>query len=256
MKNLVTLVFLLFLSSSSYAQRYIDAQDIIKDLKNGKDIIISNATIKGTLDFTNMHEKLPELPKRSSWWNDGGSNKVPELIKVKIIFNNCVFRNNVLAYIPDEKSGYTFTADFNNTVKFVNCTFKRKAMFKYSVFNKNADFSGTNFRDDSTFKWAKFKDKSLFTKAKFEESATFKHTDFESFASFKGSTFLETATFKNTKFLDGVTFRNAKFEEDFNIKYMKVRGDFDITNMKVAFDLNAKYTKINGKNFNKSLIDN
>jgi hypothetical protein len=36
---------------------------------------------------------------------------------------------------------------------------------------------------------------------------------------------------------------------------MNVSGDFNISNMKVAYEIDSKYTKINGKNFNKHLLD-
>ena len=36
---------------------------------------------------------------------------------------------------------------------------------------------------------------------------------------------------------------------------MKVSGDFNITNMNVSYDIDSKYTKINGKSFSKYLID-
>tara|TARA_B110000046_G_scaffold172227_1_gene193805 strand:+ start:6922 stop:7041 length:120 start_codon:yes stop_codon:yes gene_type:complete len=35
---------------------------------------------------------------------------------------------------------------------------------------------------------------------------------------------------------------------------MNVSGDFNVTNMKVGYDIDSKYTKINGENFNKYLI--
>ena len=50
--------------------------------------------------------------------------------------------------------------------------------------------------------------------------------------------------------LTGITLK-----EDLNIKYMQVSGDFIITNMNVAYDIDSKYTKINGKSFSKYLID-
>ncbi|WP_281979887.1 pentapeptide repeat-containing protein [Tenacibaculum mesophilum] len=254
MKIIVTITGLLLCFSTAFAQKVINASDIMRDVKNGKAIEISNTTIKGTLDFTFMNEALPKLPKRKSWWNNGGSNTVEKQITNKVSFVNCVFDDDVLAYIPHEKSGYTFVANFEDIVVFKDCTFEQKAMFKYSDFERNTNFSNTKFKGDSTFKYAKFDRDITFENTSFEEPATFKYADFNRFVSFKNSVFNESAIFKYTEFKDGVSFKNVKFEEDLNIKYTKVSGEFDITGMEVAFDIDSKYTKINGKSFNKYLM--
>ncbi|CAM1364134.1 Pentapeptide repeat-containing protein [Tenacibaculum sediminilitoris] len=254
MKNIVTIIALIFSISTAFAQKTVNASDIMRDVKDGKAIEISNATIKGVLDFTFMNEALPKLPKRKSWWNNGGTNTIEKQITDKVSFINCVFRDDVLAYIPDEKSGYTFVANFEDIVTFKDCTFEEKAMFKYSDFERNANFSNTKFKGDSTFKYAKFNRDITFQNTLFKEPATFKYAKFNRFVSFKNSVFNESAIFKYTEFKDGVSFRNVKFEEDLNIKYTKVSGEFDITGMEVAFDIDSKYTKINGKSFNKYLL--
>lgn len=253
MKNIITLLVLAF-TTATFAQKTIDASDLLQDIKDGKAINISNATITGVLDLTYMDEALPKLPKRKRWWNNGGSNEVKKMIEGKISFINCTFKDDVLAYIPHEDSGYTFTADFEDVAIFKDCTFERKAMFKYSDFERDADFSGSKFLDDSTFKYAKFDRGISFANTHFDEPATFKYSEFREKVSFSNAIFKETATFKYTKFKDGVSFNNCKFEEDLNLKYTKVTGDFDITNMEVAYDIDSKYTKINGSSFSKYLL--
>ncbi len=252
----ITTIITLFLATVVFSQKTVDASDILKDIKDGKKINISNATIEGVLDLTYMDDALPSLPKRRRWWNNGGSNTVEKDISSNISFVNCIFKDDVLAYIPHEDSGYTFIANFEDDVIFKNCTFERKAMFKYSDFDENTDFSGSKFMDDSTFKYAEFSRNISFENTLFEEPATFKYADFRNFVSFTNSVFKETATFKYTKFKDGVSFNNVKFEEDLNLKYAKVDGEFDIKNMEVGYDIDSKYTKINGKSFNKYLLKN
>lgn len=254
MKNIVTFIALLFCFSTSFGQQKIAASEIIKDVANGKSVEISNATITGVLDFTFMDKALPNLPKRKRWWNNGGSNTVEKQIESKISFINCVFTDDVLAYIPHEKSGYTFIANFEDEVIFKDCTFENKAMFKYSDFERNTDFSNTKFKDDSTFKYAEFKRDISFKNTLFDESSTFKYADFNRFVSFENAVFTESGVFKYTEFNQGVSFRDVKFEEDLNIKYTKVSGEFDITGMDVNFDIDSKYTSINGKSFSKYLL--
>jgi len=224
------LLICLFITVAATAQTKVDASKIMNDIKNGKDVVYKNTTIVGTLDFTFMEEKLDKLPRRkkSSWWNSGNkSNKIKKLIKNNVSFVNCVFEDNVLAYIHDENSGYTFTADFDGDAIFKHCTFNKMAMFKYSHFNEKTDFERSKFNNSSTFKYAEFSNNVSFANAIFKESATFKYS----------------------KFHNGISFNNAKFEEDLNLKYTKVSGKFDIKGMFVAFDIDSKYTKINGEKF-------
>lgn len=260
MKYKITFLACLILATTSlFSQKNIKASDIMKAMKAGKSISYQNATILGVLDFTYMEEALEKLPrkKKNSWWNSGNSsNTINNSIDVKISFINCTFKEDVLAYIPDEDSGYTFTANFEDEVLFKNCIFERKAMFKYSIFERNTDFSGTNFDDDSTFKYAKFKSNSSFSNTNFSEISTFKYADFSKNVSFAESVFEDSAVFKYTKFHKGVSFKNTNFEEDLNIKYMEVSGDFNINKMKVGYDIDSKYTKINGQSFNKVLLEN
>lgn len=259
MKYKITLLFTLFLSFTFFAQKTIEASDIMADIKKGKSITYQNATIVGTLDFTYMNDALEKLPakRKSSWWRNGNStNEIKKIIEVKISFIDCTFKDDVLAYIPDEDSGYTFTASFEDIAIFKNCNFERKAMFKYSRFERESDFSGSFFEDDSTFKYAKFDKDTNFESTKFSEISTFKYAKFIRKVSFANSVFEDSAVFKYTKFNNGVSFFNTNFEEDLNIKYMQVFGDFDITKMKVGYDIDSKYTKINGKSFNKYLLIN
>ena len=248
-KSIFLTLFIFCLSLVTTAQKRINAQEILKAAKSGKTISYKNATIVGVLDFTFMDEALDKLPKRKKWWNYNNTNKVEKQIESSISFINCTFEDDVLAYIPDEDSGYTFTANFEDTTTFKNCTFKEKAMFKYSYFERDASFEGTIFNGDSTFKYANFSKGSSFKNTSFGESSTFKYAKFNRNVSFEKAVFKETATFKYAKFNDGVSFNNARFEEDLNLKYTKVSGDFDIKGMHVAYSIDTKYTKINGKEF-------
>lgn len=256
MKSKIIFATCFFLTLSFFAQKTIEASDVMKNIKEGKDISYQNTTIVGTLDFTYMDETLEKLPKKkkNSWWNNDTSNLIKKVIKANISFTNCVFKDDVLAYIPDEDSGYTFTADFDNNIIFKHCTFQGKAMFKYSHFKEYTDFTGTIFNDDNTFKRAEFKKAISFKSTKFTERATFKYAKFSKNVSFANSIFEDSAVFKYTKFNNGVSFNHANFEEDLNIKYMEVLGEFDITKMNVGYDIDSKYTKINGKSFNKYLL--
>lgn len=231
---LYLILFAFILSPSVFAQQTVQASDIMNDIKMGKTVSYNNVTIKGTLDMTFMNEKLPDLPKKRKWWQNGGSNSVKKQIESSISFINCTFEDNVYAYYHDEDSEYTFVANFENDVIFSNCTFKGEALFKYSDFERDANFKDSKFTSRTTFKYAKFYNNVSFANSIFDEDAIFKYTQFR----------------------DGVSFNNVKFRDNLDIKYTKVSGEFDITNMSVTDNIDSKYTKINGKGFNKYLLDN
>ena len=231
--RIIMLLFFSFFILRAFAHTTVLSSGIMKDIRDDKNISYEDVTIMGELDFAYMAEKMPDLPEKSKWWNNGGNNTVEESIDINVSFRNCTFEDDVLAYIHDEKSGYTFTADFDKDVVLKNCKFRRNVMFKYSDFDGKTDFSGCRFQRESTFKYAEFDEKTDFSNVRFGDDATFKYAQFD----------------------EGVSFKNAIFEESWNIKYMKVRGEFDIAGLDVKNDIDAKYTKINGRSFTSYLID-
>ena len=254
MKNitkLTGLIICLFITVSLTAQNTVKASKIMNDIKKGKDIVYKNTTIVGVLDFTFMEEQAEKLPKRKKrWWNNGNTNnKIEKQISNKISFENCIFEDNVFAYIHDEDTQYTFVANFEGDAIFRNCTFNEKGMFKYSKFHEVADFSNSKFKNESTFKYADFKSKTSFSNTFYGESSTFKYAVFKRNVSFANAIFQETATFKYAKFNNGVSFNKTRFEEDLDIKYTKVTGDFDVKGMHVEYSVDSKYTRINGNSF-------
>ena len=224
---------LVLVSANAVAQSEIAASRILEDLKNGMDVSYENVTITGDLDLTYYFEKKydDEYSKRRSWF-DTGDNEVEEMIESKIRFVNCTFDDDVLAYYHDDRTEYTFTASFEQSVQFVKCTFSGRSAFKYSEFEEGADFSGSSFDEEALFKYAKF----------------------ERSTSFKAATFDDDANFKYAKFRQGLDFSNTKFNYDLNLKYAKIRGDFGHNDMNVRRDLDVKYTEVNGDSFSKYLI--
>ena len=230
----LSLALLCLISFAAWSQTKVSATDIMADMKSGKDITYENVTVTGVLDFTYMDEKAEDLPVRRRWWRNGGNNVINEVIESRISFVNVTFEDDVLAYYHDDRSEYTFTADFENDVVFKNCQFKRDAMFKYSQFERDASFEASVFSRETTFKYAEFEEKAMFVQTTFEEDAIFKYT----------------------KFRDGVSFEQARFERSLDMKYTKVRGDFDVKGLYVRWDIDTKYTDINGRGFSKYMLDN
>ena len=231
--QLVLLLCAMLFSTGLSAQNKVDAADIMEAMKNGEDVSYENVTITGVLDFTYMDEKFDELPRKSKWWRNG-DNEVEEQIESSVSFKNVVFEDDVIAYYHDRRSGYTFTADFERSVTFEACEFKRDAMFKYSTFEEGASFAQAMFNRESTFKYAEF-----------EEMADFSNTYFD-----------DDAMFKYTEFKDGASFREAKFDRSVDMKYLKAKGTFDVKAWDVRWDVDTKYAEINGRSYERHVRNN
>ena len=230
----------------------VDADEIIKKAKNGEDVRYENVTISGIVDLTPFYEEGDNLPRKG--WFDVSDNKIENTIRGKITFINCEFTNDFLAYYHDDRSEYTFVSHFDQDVTFRDCTFHRDAAFKYSEFRESVDFSNTTFEDNANFKYAEFRDESTFEKAVFEEDTDFKYAEFDDMVNFANTTFKEEANFKYAEMEDGVRFTNAIFDGFWNIKYAEMERDVDLKGIQVNDDLDSKYTKINGKSFNRYLL--
>jgi len=231
--QLMLLLCAMVFTTSLSAQTKVAASDIMDAMRKGENITYENVTVTGILDFTYMDEKFEDLPRRSRWWRNG-DNEVEEQIESRISFKNVVFEDDVIAYYHDKRSGYTFTADFERSVSFEACEFRRDAMFKYSTFEEGANFAESEFNRETTFKYAEFEDMADFSKTYFDDDAMFKYTEFK----------------------EGVSFNSAKFDRSVDMKYTKVRGDFDITDMDVRWDIITKYAEVNGRSFIRYLMDN
>ncbi len=252
--TLFTLFFAL-ISLTGFSQKTVYADDIMRDIKAGKDISISNADIEGILDFTFMDEQLENRPRKRA--SRKRNNTIKYTVLSKVSFTNCTFRNHVLAYIPDgDNTGYTFIADFEDDVIFQNCMFERKAMFKHSTFVGKTSFEGSTFDGGSTFKHAVFDQDTNFKNTVFDGSTTFKHAMFKEIVHFDESTFHETVTLKHAMFRNGLSLKGVQFKGSLDMKHTTIKGKFNMSGMKVSDDIDSKHTVINGKSFTTYLLNN
>ena len=255
MKNQVLLIlfFVLIASTFAIAQKTIDAKQISKSAKAGKDVVYDGVIVRGMLDFTNYSEEVDNLPTKSwRWWNTGSNYKNERVIEGKILFRNCTFKDDVIAYIV-EQDEYLFTASFDNEVVFENCTFKGLAAFKYSTFESKADFSDSRFEDEMNFKYAKFYRSANFSGVSSREEANFKYAKFNRMADFSSVKVRDEANFKYAKFNGGLNIQDADFSSLLNFKYAAIDGDFNTGNVRIN-DLDTKYAKVNGASFSRYLL--
>lgn len=251
MKNSVLLLACLFSVTLAKSQ-VVDADEIMRKAKNGEDIRYENVTVRGVVDLTPWLEERDDLPRKS--WFSMGDNQIENTMRGKITFINCQFDDDFLAYYYDDRSEFVFVSHFDRDVVFKNCTFKRDAAFKYSEFEGDVDFSNSTFNDDVNFKYAEFDDQVSFANTSFDEDADFKYAEFDESVDFSKTRFDETANFKYAEMRNGVKFTDAVFDGFWDLKYAEMDDEVDLSGINVNHDLDTKYTKINGKGFNRYLL--
>ena len=221
MRQFITACVIL-ISASCYAQQTVKAQDILKEINEGRAVSYKNATIEGYLDFTDLRNR--RHTDSSFDFFGKGNDTYESSVEGAVTFVNCTFTDDVIAYYHVERDNDTFIAHFDENVAFQNCTFKRKSEFKYSEFQEGVDFSGSTFNREANFKYAEFSDTPNFANANFRDDANFKYAEFPRGASFESAKFMQLANFKYTKFRTPLNIKNVNFQGDEDFKYTKVDG--------------------------------
>ena len=255
MKTLLTTLLLIATTLPAvWAQRTVDAKEILAKINRKEVVSYQNTTITGDLDLTELANK--KRVTKNLW----AENEAYEsTVEIPVTFRNCTFRGNFLAYknVKTEGrfldgSGITFATHFTEPVTFENCTFEKASEFKYSDFNQRASFIGTGFREEANFKYAKFRALADFTDARFTNTGNFKYTSFKEAIAFRKARFDQYADFKYTKFDEGVNFNNTRFDgtADFKYTHLPRNSSFDET----VFDgpTDFKYATLNGRKFSPS----
>jgi len=221
MKSSLTLILAIFISSA-FAQTAIKASEIIRQIDDGQPVMYKNVEIEGVIDLTNLKNRREANVSFEPF--SFGNDVYESSVEVSIVFVNCTFQDDVIAYYNDDRSDDTFIAHFEEDVTFQNCTFKRASEFKYSEFEEKADFGGTTFNREANFKYAEFSDTPVFANVNFRDDANFKYTEFPQGVNFESAVFEQLANFKYTKFRTPLNLKNVAFNGEEDFKYTKVDG--------------------------------
>lgn len=253
MKRLLIILLVVFSTLATYAQKQIAAQEIFQAINKKQLVQYDGVVVTGDLDFT-------ELSNRKVKSQKGGWEEIKTVVEVPVVFRNCIFKGDVIAYkhLQDGKKarilnlditngGVTYSADFRENVVFENCTFENGSEFKYSTFSKVAHFIGSKFAEQANFKYAQFRQDALWAAVKFNEYANFKYAEFDNKANFEDARFFDYADFKYTEFDEKADFTKSRFRRHADFKYaeFKDRALFD----KTDFEGSADFKYSNGKRF-------
>ena len=240
--TLVLLICSFPIVSGAVEYKEVKAEDIIKQIENGEDVVYSNSFIKGTLDLSEANLKTVSSSR--------GDLKV---IESKIEIENSIFEDDVdfsnsqfekpVNFVSTNFSGNNifFQSTFFDSVTFFNSTFRgytnfcqstffSGASFSNSIFCKNVGFNDaifynfveffpTTFYGDVYFQNVLFNGNSIYYGSGFFGDVIFKDAQFVGKTYFVDSTFYYNSNsknpeFKNTTFNEDVVFKNTKFYSD------------------------------------------
>ena len=245
-------ILIIFSVVHLFAQRTIDASDIIRQINEGKPVTFQDATITGILDFTALDNR--ELVKENGGWFGGGNDQYESKVEVKIEFIDCMFKDDVLAYYNDDDA--TYIAHFEEPVKFEKCVFEEQSEFKYSEFARSSSFRESIFEEEANFKYAEFENDTDFSNCKFDGDANFKYAEYDNLPNYAGAVFDKEANFKYVEFDEGVNFEQAVFNDMANFKYCEFSDPLNIKSVTFNGEEDFKYTRINGQDFTSYLLNN
>lgn len=243
MRTFLTGCFFAIAPTLIFAQKTVTAESIINSINSNTHVVIADATITGDLDFTNLANKKPE--------SQNSNDKVYiSTVTVAVNFTNCTFTGKVLGYYnpsidkPSLKQSPVYNANFEEDVKFENCTFKKDVSFKYSQFNKMIAFTGSRFNEEAEFKYSNFKKGPVFKEVSFTEMAVFKYVDFPAGFDFTGAVFSGGADFKYAQFKHGGSFVNAAFTSGSDFKYAGFVSSVSLKGASFTGEQDFKYTTL------------
>jgi hypothetical protein len=218
---LITLLCLSFVSC--YSQKGSkNGTDITDDIKNGKDIVISNKTFENDIDLTTILAGNPEAQDifRSN-------------ITSSITFDNCIFNGKITAYRQEGISKYFIS--FARNLTFNKCTFNQEINFRGIAVYGLVDINGSMFNKKVVFEEAKFFNDAHFAKCFFMDEARFQNCYFTMRADFMNSLFDKVCSFQGTHF---------NHEAQFGVTKYKAYADFTLTQYNAGVFFNyAEFSK-------------
>ncbi len=254
MKRVCTLLLAVISTTAIYAQKQVSANEIFQAIDKNKSVQYDGVVITGDLDFT-------ELSNRKVKKEKGGWEEIKTTVEVPVVFRNCTFKGDVIAYKHLEENGnrtkilnfeinnggITYSADFRENAVFENCTFEDGSEFKYSTFSKAANFAGSKFAEQANFKYARFRQDAIFSGTNFNDYANFKYADFIHRADLNEVRFRDNADFKYAEFDEKVNFTGSRFQRHADFKYADFHdgANFD----KTDFDGSVDFKYSNGKRY-------
>ena len=153
----IMIIFML-LTVSAFAQCRVKAEDILGSIDEGQVVEYTGVEIIGDLDITSIKDGIQDT---GFWRFFGFSRDLRYHVRIPLIFRDCIFRGDVIAYRHDRWNRTTHNVSFHENVSFHGCEFMGRSAFKYAEFLAEASFAGSNFSNAQTSNMQNFQPKSV-----------------------------------------------------------------------------------------------
>ncbi|MFW5707641.1 MAG: hypothetical protein ACOC12_06970, partial [Bacteroidota bacterium] len=170
------LLSLIFLINTGCAESSSIYRQLHKNLKKGKDIVISEQSFGEAIDLTGVLSFRPSTPgvKRA-------------VVYSNLIFENCTF-SSFIAHI--RKDNILYIVEFRGDVVFKDCVFRQTVDLSYCTFDREFSVSGSEFIQEFNASNALFSGRNIL----------FDNAIFYQQAAFSGSIFNHNTSFFKTQF--------------------------------------------------------
>jgi len=225
----------------------INADYILKEILEGKDVDHKNVIIKGDLDLRKI-----DIQK-----DNGGNQVVTSQIKIyncqiqgTLNFLDSIFEKSIIFLGSRFERRATFwRCQFKGYTNFSDSQFKEDAAFLDSQFEGRADFTGSRFKEYAGFSFSRFKELAYFMGSRFEGLACFEESRFDGDTFFDESRFEGNADFTRSRFKEYAGFSGSQFKGDADFSASQFEGEvyflYSGTNVKFNRSFNLNDCKIN-----------
>lgn len=167
-------------------KKEIKSSEIVKLIKKGKSVQITDKIILDDLDFLLMPE-----------FNVLNANALQVDVDANIFFNNCVFMGKVSS--NGKMKDMLVQTRFKNNLVFIDCDFRSEVDFENAIIEGMVNFNKSIFRENASFNgmavWAK---NSYFSEIKAEKRFNMIYASFMGNVYCIGSIFNDVVSFQET----------------------------------------------------------
>lgn len=269
--SIISMLVIFPTSCSGKNSKDMNASEIIKLVKSGKDVLVNDKVIHDDLDFTTLDKYyVMAFPNMEAH------------IPVNIMFSNCVFMGKVSTtgktsvkgakrkidvFTVFEKNLTFFDCDFRGEVMMDNMTVEGKLECSKSVFREQTSINSLYVKGshvgfvemesekDFSMCYARFLCDANFVNAKFAGRANFLGMNVEGLQ-FSNAEFGQEVDFSNSIFSGDVIFNYVNCAKRVQYSFSKYQGDFDFIKSVCQGDVSFERSIFLGRiRLNKSQFD-
>ncbi len=205
------------------------ANEIMEQIRIGRDVFCNEATIIGDLKLTGLNLSARNASRRIV---NSSINIINSDIKGDVDFGNGLFRK------PLKFDGTTFSGP---TVNFMRSKFDADVSFSGAIFQCPVHFDGASINGNIYFTKTDWLEKASLEDISCNGDASFRDNDFRKGLNFKYAHLNGPVSFEDSRFNGETSFSNSIFEKD--VSFLAVRFA-DLIELKgVKFNGSARFSR-------------